>query len=103
VRREGSNFSQHIKNYITEYVRVHGPGNPQSLVTSFIEGGAHDVGAVEGEIRQIFKARGEKGVILNARDILQVCHAHFDNPKQARAVSDRVCEWLTKIGEKVWR
>ena len=103
VRREGSNVSKHLMDYIKGYVDFHDPGNPQSRITSFATGGSHDVGAIEGELRQIFKSRGEKGVILTYKDILQVCRAHFTNPTHARAVCDRVCEWLTKIGEKVWR
>lgn len=89
--------------YIKGYVDIHDPGNPQARMTSFAVGGPVDVGAIEGEIRQIFKSRGEKGVILNYKEVLQVCRAHFTSPKQARAVCDRVCGWLAQIGEKIWR
>ena len=103
VRREGSNVSRNLMEYIKDYVDVHDPGNPQARITSFATGGSADIGAIEGEIRQIFKARGEKGISLTHKEILQVCRAHFTNPNHAGAVCERVCEWLTNIGEKVWR
>ena len=103
VRREGSNVSRHLMDYIKGYVDFHDPGNPQARMTSFVDGGSYDLAAVEGEIRQIFLTRGRKGVDINLREIVNCCKAHMDDGRKATAMAERTYAWLREQGVKAWR
>ena len=103
MTREGSNVSKHLWGYIVQYVDIHDPGNPQARMTSFVDGGSYDIGALEGEIRQIFYSRAKKkGVEPTLTQIKNVCRAHLDIEK-AIAMAERVYNWLTEQGVKAWR
>ena len=103
MRREGTNVSKHLWGYIVSYVEIHDPGNPQSRMTSFVDGGTYDIGALEGEIRQIFYSRAKKGIDVNMRDIISVCKAHLDNINKVLAMAERIYTWLKLQGVKAWR
>lgn len=105
TKREGSNASTHLREYIINYVEVHDPGNPQTRVTSYLDmefSNASDLSRLEGKIREIFYSRASKGDLL-FRDILTHCKQHFNEPRRAAEMASRVESWLKEKGVKIWR
>lgn len=100
AKREGTSISNIIeKQFLNNWVPIHDPGNPQSRLSSFVEGGLTDQGAIEGRIRQ--KYLGRKEAVY--RDILRDCQAEITDKKNALAMADRVSKWLNEKGVRIWR
>jgi len=104
AKREGRKASIIIRDFVAHYVEVHDPGNPQARITSYAEGGAADVAAVEGRIREYFRFRFEsKGLDVTYRQIVGLCKEKTRDTKAALAMAQRVARWLGERGVKVWR
>lgn len=103
AKREGRNASIILRNYITEYVDIHDPGNPQTRMTSFDETGDSTIAIVEGRIREQFKQRYRNYGDLQKRDIITFCKESVPDVKMALAMAERVSKWLSEQGVKVWR
>ena len=101
--REGKTASEKIRKYVIREVEIHGPGNPQTIMNSFSEGGKVDVGVIEGRIRQYFFDRYRRGLEVRRRDILNKCKLEFENLQLAVRVSERVTAWLWGQGIRIWR
>jgi len=99
AKREGRNASIILWDFIVKYVEEHGPGNPQSRIESFVEGGLTDQGAIEGRIRQKFS----QGKEVSYQDILKQCKAEVPNIKSAIAMAERISKWLNNRGVRIWR
>jgi len=99
ARREGKSAGVLIRDFVVSYVDVHDPGNPQARITSYVEGGPVDIAIVEGRVREMFRPRRE----VLFRDIVKHCREDVDDVKGALAMAQRVAEWLSGRGVKVWR
>jgi len=59
ARRDGVDVKDIMALAIKEYVDVHGPGNSQTLIPSFVPGGSKSNGQVEAEIIRELLNKGE--------------------------------------------
>ena len=99
AEREGKNASIIIRDFISGYVDVHDPGNPQARITSYFEGGPVDIAIIEGRVREMFRSQHE----VLFKDIIKRCREDVVDGKGALAMAQRVAEWLSGRGVKVWR
>jgi len=99
ARREGKSAGVLIRDFVVRYVDVHDPGNPQAHITSYVEDGPVDSAIVEGRIRECFRSRHE----ILFRDIVKHCREDVADVKGALAMAQRVAEWLSGRGVRVWR
>ena len=104
AKREGKNASRLIREFVSSYVTVHGPGNPQTTINNWVEGGSSELSMIEGKIREQFRQRSEKSIDIRYLDILQVCKDSISSNSQAHTMAIRIEKWLKKaLGLKVWR
>jgi len=96
-KREGSSASEKLSSYIEQYVIVHAPGNPQTLIPSFAESGAVTMENLEGRLRQqCVEHAGKYGHIK----LLEITQRGTDmglSVKQAKAMTDRTQRWLREV------
>jgi|GEM_PF-4758920 len=102
AKREGRNASIILREFVKSYVEIHWPGNPQTRLTSFTEGGPAEKAAIEGRIRLTLKGRAERGYELHFIDILQACRAEGLRPREAHAMAERIYRWLREQKIIVW-
>ena len=95
TRREGENASTKLTQFILNYVSMHGPGNPQTLMSSFGEGGDQTVATVEGRVRQLCVERYHKSGSLVWGYIVSLVKDHgISDAKSRVAMGHRVRDWL---------
>ena len=101
-KREGSNASKKIREYILKELEIHGPGNPQNRLTSYMDGGDVTVAGVEGKIRQ---RAYERAGLVGSITTLDIKKYIRDTDIPSEGVSNmckRVTKWLRDKGVKVW-
>lgn len=105
-RREGKNASVLIREFVSEYVDMHAPGNPQTVMNSFAPDGSITRDNIEGRIRQLALEESRKlgkGEI-NYMRIMEFVKSEGIQGKAAVAMSERTAIWLFKAMKvKVWR
>ena len=95
TKREGENASTKLTKFIVNYVETHGPGNPQTLMSSFGEGGDQTVATVEGRVRQLSVEMHHKAGILTWSFIIATIKDNGIKDARARvAMAERVRDWL---------
>ena len=95
VKREGRTASRVLKQYIVEYNRVHDPGNPQSLMSSFSENGAQTLSTIEGRVRQLCVEMHHKSGLLTWSFIIATIKDNGIKDAKSRVVmAERVRDWL---------
>ena len=104
-RREGSSGSERLTEFISRYVEVHAPGNPQTLMTSYAANGSITRENVEGRVRQLALEESRKGGgEVRYRRILDFVKEEGVEGRAASAMADRTASWLFKAMKvKVWR
>ena len=95
AKREGRTASHILQKYIEEYNRIHEPGNPQSLMSSYSEDGAQTVATIEGRIRQLCIEQHHKAGSLEWGYIVSTVKDHgISDAKSRVAMSHRIRDWL---------
>jgi len=95
AKREGRTASHILQKYIEEYNRIHEPGNPQSLMSSYSENGAQTVATIEGRVRQLCIERHHKSGYLMWGYIVSLVKDHgISDAKSRVAMGHRVRDWL---------
>jgi len=95
--REGSSASEKLTNYIEQYVIVHAPGNPQTLMPSFAENGVISLENLEGRLRQQCVDHANKYGHIKLLEITQRGTDMGLSVKQAKAMTDRTQRWLREV------
>lgn len=103
LRREGKTVGGHLRNHIARYVEIHDPGNPQTSLVSYSDGGKVTLAQLEGRIRERFRSRAAGGKPVTFRDIVLKCKEDVVDVSAALAMAERVYAWLRSRGVKVWR
>lgn len=103
VKREGKNASVILRDFVTQYVDIHDPGNPQARITSYSEDGDISMSQFEGRVRELFRARAADGNPVLFKDIVFRCRDHIADSKSALAMAERVEAWLRGRGVRAWR
>jgi len=96
--REGITRKDLILKFIREGFEIHAPGNPQTLLNSYAEGGTQTINQLIGQIRQRFYKRGK----ATKSEILESLK-EGDVPGTERIVIAKgIIKWLKDKGVKVW-
>lgn len=103
--REESSGSDELTEFISRYVEVHAPGNPQTLMTSYAANGSITRENVEGRVRQLALEESRKGGSeVRYRRILDFVKEEGLEGRAALTMADRTASWLFKaMKTKVWR
>ena len=96
-KREGSSASEKLTGYVEQYVMVHAPGNPQTLIPSFAEDGAVTLENLEGRLRQQCVDHAGKYGYIKLGDITRRGTDMGLSAKQAVAMTDRTQRWLREV------
>ncbi|GAH57338.1 unnamed protein product [marine sediment metagenome] len=96
--RENRTFGDIILLALTDYAKEHAPGNPQTILNSYGEGGAQTIHQLVGQIRQKFYNRNE----VLKREILQNLKAEGINGMERVNIADKIADWLKEQGKKVY-
>jgi len=96
-KREGSSASEKLSAYIEQYVIVHAPGNPQTLMPSFAENGVVSLENLEGRLRQQCVDHAAKYRHIKLSEITQKGTDMGLSVKQAKAMTDRTQRWLREV------
>jgi len=97
AKREGISRKALVLRFLREGMKKHSPGNPQTLLNSYAEGGAQTVNQIVGRVRQTFYGRGG----ASKREILQELKAEGIDGTQRISIADGVIAWLREQGVKV--
>jgi hypothetical protein len=99
AKREGVELKEIYNRAFDEYALKHGPGNFQTLLGSYEEGGVKSDGQIETEIFNQFRSRK---IDLTFKELIaRVREMGFK--KDAVAISDSIAKKLDKEGIRVWR
>ena len=99
--REGKNASKILVKFIEDYVSLHDPGNPQTLMSSYSEGGKVTISNIEGRVRQLCIEKSERRGIRWTR-ILEITQMEGISEVPMRvAMATRVRDWLREKGYKI--
>ena len=101
-KREGTNASRKLRDYMLHELEVHGPGNPQERLTSYTDTGDITLLGVEGRIRQ--KAYDRAGLVgsITTLEIKRLIRETDIPPEGVSSMGGRVTKWLRDQGVKVW-
>ena len=97
AKREGINRRTLILTFLKEGMEKHAPGNPQTLLNSYAEGGTQTINQLIGQIRQKFYNRGGG----SRREILDSLQAKGIKGKERASMADGIIMWLRGHGLKV--
>jgi len=101
AERDGKKASSILQKYIENYVSLHEPGNPQTLIPSFGEGGKITISDIEGRVRQICLERKEGLNYLTILDIIK--NEGISDGSMRAAMAERVASWLHERKMKIYR
>ena len=91
AKREGISRKALLLRFCEEGFEKHEPGNPQTLLNSYEEGGIQSMNQLVGRIRQDFYRRGQ----ASNREILKrFMDAGIDNGKKRVELTKNTIEWL---------
>lgn len=103
-KREGSSASEKLTGYVEQYVLVHRPGNPQTLMPSYSENGSISLENQEGWLRQKCLERAQWKGDIDYKEIIEISKDTGLEVKHRKAMADRTAEWLAKtMMVKVWK
>ena len=98
AKREGIKRRELILRFLREGMEKHAPGNPQTLLNSYVEGGAQTINQLVGRIRQEFYSQGE----VLKRDILAALKSEGIKGMERVNMADSIASWLREQGKKVY-
>ena len=98
AKREGINRRALVLKLLREGIEKHSPGNPQTLLNSYAEGGAQTINQLVGQIRQRFYSRDE----VMKREILEDLKAEGIKGTERVHLADGIAYWLREQGKKVY-
>jgi len=100
-KRDGTHMSEVIVKKIEEWMVSHEPGNPQTAISSFSEGGQTTLSNIEGRVRQMCL---ECKTNLYHREVLQwIKDLGVKDGKARIAMAERVVSWLKAHGLVIYR
>ena len=99
-RREGTTASKKIVSIVIDYVQEHDPGNPQTNLISYSEGGAITVAQIEGQVRQFFYNRDYPDIVSYPEVVNKVKSLKVKG-REIVNMSKRIMDWLKGQGKKV--
>lgn len=101
AKREGKSSSEILQKYIENYVSLHAPGNPQTLMPSFGTGGKVTISNIEGRVRQLC-IESMMDRIISWRKIVEIINGEGISDGSMRvAMATRVRDWLMEKDYKV--
>jgi len=103
AKREGTSASKKIVEFIMDYVEKHDPGNPQTRIPSYVEGGKVTLAGIEGRVRQLCLERISKVGDMTVKEVRQIAKDEGVKGSQLKPFIERVTMWLGEQGKKVWR
>lgn len=95
--REGVSRRKIVLKFLREGMEKHAPGNPQTLLNSYAEGGTQTINQLVGQIRQKFYNRGG----ASRREILGSLQEKGIKGKERASIADGIIMWLRDHGLKV--
>lgn len=98
AKREGINRRALVLKLLQEGMEKHAPGNPQTLLNSYAEGGTQTLNQTVGRLRQQFYKREE----ILKRDILGALKAEGIKGTDRVHLADGIVYWLREQGKKVY-
>jgi len=101
--RDGTTMSKVIVKKISEWMVTHEPGNPQTSINSFAEGGKATLAGIEGRVRQLCLERINRFGDMTMRDVRTIAKEEGIKGSHLKPFADRVETWLKEQGKKVWR
>lgn len=101
--RDGTTMSQVIVKKVSEWMVTHEPGNPQTAINSFSEGGKATLAGIEGRVRQLCLERIAKAGDMTLKEVREIAKVEGVKGSQLKPFIDRVTQWLKEQGKKVWR
>ena len=96
-KREGSSASEKLTGYVEQYVEVHRPGNPQTLMPSYAENGAVNMENLEGRLRQQCVEWARKNGSISYDDVVLRAKGLGVDPKPRVAMARRTVKWLREV------
>jgi len=99
AEREGRDVKDVMVQAVKEYVELHGPGNSQTLIPSFVLGGIKSDGQIEQQIVKHYLSKREARYLDVVR---RVREAGFPDSKVIATVN-KVIKQLIDSNVKVWR
>ena len=102
-KRDGTTISEVIRKKVTEWMVTHEPGNPQTAINSFAEGGKITLAGIEGRVRQWCLERIGRAGDMTMKEVRQIAKDEGIKGNQLKPFIGRVTKWLGEQGKKVWR
>ena len=96
-KREGSSASEKLTGYVEQYVMIHRPGNPQTLIPSYSENGSISLENLEGRLRQQCIEHANKWQYIKYLEVVTRAKEMGLKAKPAIAMSERTVKWLREV------
>ena len=97
AKREGISRRKLILKFCREGIKRHGPGNPQTMLNSYSEGGTQTLSQLVGQLRQRFYSRGK----TTKREILEALKQEDINGPERVSICRGLIKWLNDMGVEV--
>lgn len=106
TERDGTSASKVFSEAMRDWMRVHEPGNPQTLLPSFSDTGHMTLANIEGRIRQMCIEKnnneGKQGINFNyihdlVKELMKL------SGKKSLIKTDEISQWLHEKSIKIWR
>ena len=103
ARREGKTSSSLLRDFVSEYVDVHDPGNPQLRITSFSVDGPKTIETIIGQIRQqCWEYASKHNNEIQLRIIHDLLRESELPRNKIEPLKDRISSWLREHEVKIW-
>ena len=104
AKREGKSASNILTDFMVQYVGIHDPGNPQTLLSSFAPNGHITITDIVGRLRQqcLEYARNRNNVI-RMKIIKELVFNSNIKPRERYHVSEDIANWLKEYDVSVWK
>jgi len=96
-------MSEVIVDAVELWMVTHEPGNPQTAINSFAEGGKVTLAGIEGRVRQLCLERIGRAGDMTVKEVRSIAKDEGIKGSQLKPFIDRVSQWLGEQGKKVWR
>ena len=97
AKRDGTSRKSLILKFLEEGIERHAPGNPQTLLNSYSEGGAQTINQLVGRARQFFLERGR----ASRSEVLRYLVEEGVSGPERVSISKGLLSWLKERGVEV--
>ena len=98
AKREGISRKAIVLKFLREGMARHDPGNPQTMLNSYAEGGEQTLHQLVGRLRQKFYNRNE----VFKREILEDLKTQGVMGTDRVSIANSIVHWLKEQGKKVY-